>query len=92
MTKLQILNGIDKEELEHYLLLSGRIGGDCWQIVTFKDFIRNISPQELKEIVSAFLEPFTPQVAPPPKVDKYKHQQRPAGLSWQEVEYKNNNI
>ena len=91
MTKLQILNGIDKNDLEYYLLLSGRIGGDCWQIVTFKDFLRNISPAELKELISGFLEPFTPQVAPPPTFDKYEHQQRPAALSWQEVEYKNNN-
>jgi len=91
MTKLQILSNIDKEELEHYLLLSGRIGGDCWQVVTFKDFLRNISPAELQTLVSDFLRPFTPQVAPPPKVDKYEHQQRPAALSWLEVEYKNNN-
>ena len=91
-TKLSILLDIDKEALEHYLLLSGRIGGDSWQIVTFKDFLRNISPQELKEIVSGFLEPTKAQAAPAPNVDKYEHQQRPAGLSWLEVEYKNNNI
>ena len=91
MTKLQILNGIDKEELEHYLLLSGRIGGDCWQIVTFKDFLRDISPAELQTLIIDFLEPTKAQVAPPPTFDKYEHQQRPAGLSWQEVEYKNNN-
>lgn len=92
MTKLQILLDIDKEALEHYLLLSGRIGGDSWQVVTLSDFLRNISPAELQTLVSGFLEPFTPQVAPPPTFDKYEHQQRPAGLSWQEVEYKNNNI
>ncbi len=92
MTKLQILNGIDKNDLEYYLLLSGRIGGDCWQVVTFKDFLRDISPAELKEIISDFLQPTKVQAAPAPKVDKYKHQQRPAGLSWQEVEYKNKNI
>jgi hypothetical protein len=92
MTKLQILLDIDKNDLEHYLLLSGRIGGDSWQVVTFKDFLRDISTQELKEIISDFLQPTKPQVAPPPTFDKYKHQQRPAALSWQEVEYKNNNI
>ncbi len=91
MTKLQILSNIDKEELEHYLLLSGRIGGDCWQIVTFKEFICNISPAELQTLIIDFLEPTKAQVAPPPTFDKYEHQQRPAGLSWQEVEYKNNN-
>ncbi len=90
-TKLSILNGIDKNDLEYYLLLSGRIGGDCWQVVTFKDFLRNISPAELKELISDFLEPTKAQVAPPLNFDKYKHQQRPAALSWQEVEYKNNN-
>jgi len=88
--KLSILSNIDKEELEHYLLLSGRIGGDCWQVVTFSDFLRNISTQELKELVSDFLEPTKAQAAPAPTFDKYKSQQRPAGLSWLEVEYKNN--
>ena len=91
MTKLQILSSIDKTDLEYYLLLSGRIGGDCWQIVTFKDFLRDISPAELKEIISDFLQPTKAQAAHAPNVDKYEHQQRPAGLSWQEVEYKNNN-
>jgi len=89
--KLSILNGIDKNDLEYYLLLSGRIGGDCWQVVTFKDFLRNISPQELKEIISEFLQPTKAQAAPAPTFDKYEHQQRPAALSWLEVEYKNNN-
>ena len=91
MTKLQILLDIDKNDLEYYLLLSGRIGGDCWQVITFSDFLRDISPAELKEIISDFLEPTKVQAAPAPTFDKYEHQQRPA-LSWQEVEYKNNNI
>ena len=91
MTKLQILSNIDKEELEHYLLLSGRIGGDCWQVVNFKDFCRDISPAELNALIVDFLEPTKAQVAPAPTFDKYEHQQRPAGLSWLEVEYKNNN-
>ena len=44
-----------------------------------------------KELVSDFLQPTKAQAAPAPTFDKYKSQQRPAGLSWLEVEYKNSN-